>query len=151
MSFLVKRGKTYHLHVKVPVDLIPVFGSSVLTVSLETHIKPQVIRLQYPATDPGHCPGGEQGTALHAHLSRAFGAYLRNKVKIKDPKKTFHSFRHTVTDTLWKAMVQESIIEELTGRAGKTQTSRRYLTRSLPCLFLNAHHPGSLPAQLKVV
>jgi len=26
-----------------------------------------------------------------------------------------------------------------------------YLTRSLPCLFLNAYHPGSLPAQLKVV
>ena len=26
-----------------------------------------------------------------------------------------------------------------------------YLTRSLPCLFLNAHNPGSLPAQLKAV
>ena len=26
-----------------------------------------------------------------------------------------------------------------------------HLTQSLPCLFLNAHHPGSLPAQLKVV
>ena len=26
-----------------------------------------------------------------------------------------------------------------------------YLTRSLPCLFLNAHHNGSLPMQLKVV
>ena len=26
-----------------------------------------------------------------------------------------------------------------------------YLTRSLPCLFLNAHHNGSLPMQFKVV
>jgi len=26
-----------------------------------------------------------------------------------------------------------------------------YLTQSLPCLFLNAHHKGSLPMQLKVV
>jgi len=53
-------------------------------------------------------------------------AYLRNKVGITDPKKAFHSFRHTATDALWKAQVMESIIEKLTGRAGKTETSRRY-------------------------
>jgi len=59
-------------------------------------------------------------------VSRVFGTYLRNKVGIKDPKKTFHSFRHTVTDTLYKAMVQETLIEEYLGRAGKTETSKRY-------------------------
>ena len=48
MSFLVKRGKTYHLHVAVPTDLLPLFGSSVLTVSLETRNRQQAKQLQYP-------------------------------------------------------------------------------------------------------
>ena len=39
MSFLVKRGKTYHLHVKVPLDLVAMFGTSVLSVSLGVHSK----------------------------------------------------------------------------------------------------------------
>jgi integrase len=65
------------------------------------------------------------GRYSHA-LSKAFMRYLRVTCKITDPKKNFHSFRHTVTDCLWKAQVMESIIEELTGRAGKTETSRRY-------------------------
>ena len=33
---------------------------------------------------------------------------------------------HLVTDHLYKTMVMESMIEELTGRAGKTETSTRY-------------------------
>ena len=40
--------------------------------------------------------------------------------------KVLHSFRHLVTDHLYKAMVMESMIEELTGRAGKTETRKRY-------------------------
>src|SRR5208282_1297532 len=32
-----------------------------------------------------------------------------------------------------------------------THLSDSYLTRSMSCLFLNANHTGSLPAQLKVV
>lgn len=65
------------------------------------------------------------GRYAHA-LSKTFMRYLRVSCKITAPKKNFHSFRHTVTDHLWKAIVQESVIEELTGRAGKTETSRRY-------------------------
>jgi integrase len=60
------------------------------------------------------------------YFSKRFGRYLRKKVGITDPKKVFHSFRHNVSDHLYKALVQESLIEELTGRAGKTETSRRY-------------------------
>ena len=63
----------------------------------------------------------------YGHMSsKAFGYYLRKKVKIKDTKKTFHSFRHNVSDHLYQKMVQESLIEELTGRAGKTETRKRY-------------------------
>ncbi len=45
---------------------------------------------------------------------------------LSDPKKILHSFRHLVTDHLYKAMVMESMIEALTGRAGKTETRKRY-------------------------
>ena len=41
-------------------------------------------------------------------FSKSFMGYLRNKVKITDPKKNFHSLRHTATDTLWKAMVRDN-------------------------------------------
>jgi integrase len=59
-------------------------------------------------------------------LSKSFGRYLRNKVKIKDKKKTFHSFRHNVTDYLMRNLVQEFLVEELNGRSGKTESSKTY-------------------------
>ncbi|RJQ75526.1 MAG: site-specific integrase [Desulfobacteraceae bacterium] len=59
-------------------------------------------------------------------FSKRFGYYLRNKAGIKTASKSLNSFRHTVTDYLFKKTVQESLIEELTGRAGKTETRRRY-------------------------
>jgi len=59
-------------------------------------------------------------------FSKKFGRYLRSKAKITDPKKVFHSFRHNLSDHLYKKLVMESLIEELTGRAGKTETRRRY-------------------------
>lgn len=48
MSFLVRRGKVYHLHVRVPLNLIQMVGMSVLAVSLGTHSKEQAKRLQRP-------------------------------------------------------------------------------------------------------
>ena len=60
------------------------------------------------------------------HFGKAFNRYLRNKTNIKDPKKTFHSFRHNVTDHLFMSMVMETAIEELRGGAGKTEGSKRY-------------------------
>ena len=61
------------------------------------------------------------------HFSKWFGNYLRQKVKITDRSKTFHSFRHTFTDHLYSEhLVMESLVEEITGRAGKTQTRLTY-------------------------
>ncbi len=61
------------------------------------------------------------------HFSKWFGNYLRNKIKITDRSKTFHSFRHTFADHLYsKRLVMESLVEEITGRAGKTQTRLTY-------------------------
>jgi integrase len=59
-------------------------------------------------------------------LSKRFGYYLRRKAKIADKKKTFHSFRHNVTDYLMRNLVEESLVEELNGRSGKTESSRTY-------------------------
>ena len=60
-------------------------------------------------------------------VSSWFNYYIRTKkVGITDPKKTFHSFRHNVADHLYKKLVPESLIEELEGRAGKTETRRTY-------------------------
>lgn len=72
-------------------------------------------------------PELKMGNHKYSHsFSKKFGRYLRNKAKINDPKKVFHSFRHTVSDHLYKELVPESLIEELTGRAGKTETTKRY-------------------------
>jgi integrase len=58
------------------------------------------------------------------YVSRRFGDYKKGLGF--DKKKVFHSFRHTFTDLLYKNEVMETMIEEITGRAGKTETSKRY-------------------------
>jgi integrase len=74
-----------------------------------------------------HLTKGPEKNFKYSHgLSKAFGNYRRNKVGIKDSKKTFHSFRHTLADHLKNKGVDEWMIEEIEGRAGKTETSRRY-------------------------
>lgn len=59
-------------------------------------------------------------------FTKEFGSYLRKEVGITDKKKVFHSFRHNVSDHLMNKLVMESLVEELTGRAGKTETRRTY-------------------------
>lgn len=58
------------------------------------------------------------------YVSCRFGDY-KKKLGF-DEKKVFHSFRHNFTDLLYKNEVMETMIEEITGRAGKTETSKRY-------------------------
>jgi integrase len=61
------------------------------------------------------------------YASRWFARFKKSAgIDMTPNKKVFHSFRHNFTDTLFKGMVMETVIEELTGRAGKTETSRRY-------------------------
>ena len=59
-------------------------------------------------------------------FTKRFGYYLRNKVGITDEKKTFHSFRHNVANHLMNKMVSETLVEELNGRSGKTESRRTY-------------------------
>ena len=77
-----------------------------------------------------HLEKSEKTNWKYSHgLSKSFGRYLRNKVGISDTKKTFHSFRHTVSNHLYNTTFNESIIEELEGRAGKTETRKTYTQR----------------------
>jgi integrase len=60
-----------------------------------------------------------------AGYSKWFGQY-KNLIGIKDPKKTFHSFRHTFIDRLKQLDVPDGKIQELVGHANHSITTGRY-------------------------
>jgi integrase len=63
--------------------------------------------------------------------------YLRKKLGITDPSKTFHSFRHTVGNGLKQQGIAESFISELLGHSsGDTQSFTRYGKKYRPQLLL---------------
>ena len=63
--------------------------------------------------------------------------YLRKKLGITDPAKSFHSFRHTVADRLKQLGVAESFIAELLGHSsGDTMSFGRYGKRYQPKVLM---------------
>jgi integrase len=56
----------------------------------------------------------------------------------KDPKKVFHSFRHTVADTLKQKGVPEGVIAEILGHANQSITTGRYGKRYRPAILLES-------------
>ena len=61
--------------------------------------------------------------------SKWFGRY-KTKLGITDPRKTFHSFRHTLIDDLRDAGVQDSLIKRIVGHEDGAVTFRIYGSRS---------------------
>jgi integrase len=63
-----------------------------------------------------------------------------NRINVTDdPKKVFHSFRHTVTDTLKQAGVSETVIEEIVGHSNSgSMTMGRYGKRYQPKVLMDA-------------
>ena len=55
-----------------------------------------------------------------------------------DDKKNFHSFRHTVINTLKQAEVQDTVIKELVGHTDASLTTGRYGKRYQAALLLEA-------------
>jgi len=55
-----------------------------------------------------------------------------------DKAKVFHSLRHTVTDTLKQAGIQEVLISEIMGHANDSMTMSRYGKRYQPRVLLEA-------------
>lgn len=63
--------------------------------------------------------------------------YRHNRRYItKDPKKTFHSLRHSFADCLKQKVVNETMISELMGHTNKSMTTGRYGKRFQPRLLL---------------
>jgi integrase len=73
------------------------------------------------------------------HFSRWFQRYNRKYIT-QDPKKVFHSLRHTVADTLKQAGVETSVISELLGHSHDkgNMTLSRYGKRYRPKVLLDA-------------
>lgn len=73
--------------------------------------------------------------------SNAFGKWFQrfNREHVgNDPQKTFHSFRHTVANTLKQAGMHEVVIAEIMGHANDSMTMSRYGKRYQPKVLLDA-------------
>jgi integrase len=79
---------------------------------------------------------------IHLHgytnsIGKWYQRYNREYVT-EDPKKVFHSMRHTVADILKQKGVSEAVIAEILGHAHKSITSGRYGKRYQPQVLLDA-------------
>ncbi|MFA5517282.1 MAG: site-specific integrase [Desulfuromonadales bacterium] len=71
------------------------------------------------------------------NFGKWYGTFNRQHVT-SDPLKVFHSFRHTVADTLKQKGVAEGIIGEILGHANGSITTGRYGKRYRPGVLLDA-------------
>ncbi len=71
------------------------------------------------------------------NFGKWYGLFNRKHVT-QDPKKCFHSFRHTVADTLKQKGVADGIISEILGHANGSITTGRYGKRYRPGVLLEA-------------
>ncbi|MNM98265.1 Tyrosine recombinase XerC [compost metagenome] len=80
-----------------------------------------------------------RGKRGHA-ASKWFGRY-KTKLGITDPRKTFHSFRHTFIDDLRDAGVQDSLIKRMVGHEDSSVTFGIYGSRTpIKAMFQALRH-----------
>ncbi len=70
-------------------------------------------------------------------LGNWYGRFNRKHITA-DPKKCFHSFRHTVADTMKQTGVQEGIIGEILGHSNESITTGRYGKKFRPAALSEA-------------
>ncbi len=77
---------------------------------------------------------------LHGYTNSIGNWYRRfnREYVTDDPKRVFHSMRHTVADTLKQKGVSEGVIAEILGHAHASITSSRYGKRYQPKVLLDA-------------
>ncbi len=80
-------------------------------------VKPS--KFLFPHLKPN--PRGKMG----GYFSNFFSIYLRQRIRITDKRKVFHSFRHTFKDTCRKVGIEEAVHDALTGHTGNS-VSRKY-------------------------
>lgn len=66
-----------------------------------------------------------------ANFSKFFTRYLRQTVGIDDPRKVFHSFRHTFKEACREQGISEDVHDALTGHVGQGE-GRRYGNETYP-------------------
>lgn len=77
--------------------------------------------------------------------SKWFSRY-RTKMGVSDPKKTFHSFRHTMIDELREAGVQDSLIKRIAGHEDSAVTFGVYGSRiPIKAMVEAIHHLNFCP------
>lgn len=64
-----------------------------------------------------------------AAFSKAFMKHLRHDLHITDPRRVFHSFRHTYRDACREAGLDEEIADALMGHSNTQKMGRRYGSR----------------------
>jgi len=74
----------------------------------------------FPALEPDRF--GKHSSAF----SKAFMTYLRRTLGFTDPRKVFHSFRHTFRDACRAARIDEEIADALMGHSSSDRTGRYY-------------------------
>ncbi len=77
----------------------------------------------------------------YGYWGKSFGKWygqFNRKCVTADPLKVFHSFRHTVADTLKQKGVAEGVIAEILGHANGSITTGRYGKRYRPAVLLEA-------------
>lgn len=68
---------------------------------------------------------------LGGYFSNFFGTYLRQRVRVTDKRKVFHSFRHSFKDICRKVGIEEAVHDALTGHTGNS-VSRQYGNEHYP-------------------
>ena len=86
-------------------------------------VKPN--KFLFPHLKPN--PRGKMG----GYFSNFFSIYLRQRIRITDRRKVFHSFRHTFKDVCRKVGIEEAVHDALTGHTGNS-VSRKYGNEQYP-------------------
>lgn len=83
-------------------------------------------------------PDLEATRGKYGHAPSKWFSRYKAKQGISDPRKTFHSFRHTFIDDLREASVQDSLIKRMVGHIDSTVTFGVYGSRIPLQAMLNA-------------
>ena len=94
------------------VPLHPALLNAGLTDYIATVNSSDKKKLLFPALTP------DSKGKLTGNWSKWWGRYARKELGITDPRKVFHSFRHTFKDACRKAGLGEEVHDALTGHSG---------------------------------
>jgi integrase len=109
-------------------------------------VHPMLLRLGFHNYVDGLRKKGKEQLWVNLRKSRDghsqdFGKWYQRfnrKFVTKDPKKVFHSFRHTLANNLKQIGVQEVTIAEILGHANESMTMSRYGKRYEPKVLMEA-------------